>query len=132
MNKKHFLGLLVVFFMGSLCLTSCQPEVVTINIDEDLLVGTWYAMDNTQEFWRFDAMDVNDSTRSGETWDESEDVQEGEGNKFYWEVKHNQLQIDLYGEMGQHVYYDYSFTAQSATSFTWKDLYGNSRTFTKK
>lgn len=132
MNRKRFLGLLLAFLVGSFCLTSCQPETIAINIDEDLLVGTWYAMDNTSEFWRFDGFDATDSIYKGETWDESEDVQEGEGTKFNWEVKNNQLQIDLYGEMGQHAYYDYSFTAQSVTSFTWKDLYGNSRTFIKK
>lgn len=132
MNKKHSIFLLLALIIGSLSLSSCLPEEITINIDEQLLLGTWYATDNTQEYWRFDGFDANDSTYKGETWDEADDVQEGEGTKFNWEVKNNQLQIDLYGEMGQHAYYDYTFTAQSATSFTWKDLYGNSRTFLKK
>lgn len=126
MNRKHFLRLLLLFFVGSLALTSCVPEEITLTIDAGKLVGTWYAMDKTQEFWRFD------SNNQGETWDESEDVQEGEGTKFNWTVQGNQLQVDLYGEMGQHVYYDYTFTVQNDTSFTWKDLYGNSRTFIKK
>lgn len=126
MNRKHFLPLLLLFFVGSWLLTGCKPEVISITVDEAKLVGIWYAMDNTQEYWRFD------SEHKGETWDESEDVQEGEGTKFNWEVKDNQLRMDFYGEMGQHVYYDYTFTVQNDSTFTWRDLYGQTRTFIKK
>ena len=126
MNRKHFLPLLLLFFVGSWLLTGYKPEVISITVDETKLVGIWYAMDNTQEYWRFD------SEHKGETWDESEDVQEGEGTKFNWEVKDNQLRMDFYGEMGQHVYYDYTITVQNDSTFTWRDLYGQTRTFIKK
>lgn len=126
MNRKHFLPLLLLFFVGSWLLTGCKPEVISITVDEAKLVGIWYTMDNTQEYWRFD------SEHKGETWDESEDVQEGEGTKFNWEVKDNQLRMDFYGEMGQHVYYDYTITVQNDSTFTWRDLYGQTRTFMKK
>ena len=46
-------------------------------------------------------------------------------------VTEDQLQIDLYGEMGQHVYKDYTVTYQTRDSLVWKDLYGNSRSFTR-
>lgn len=95
-------------------------------IDENRLGGTWVAMDKSNEHWRLD------SNHTGETWDVSQDVQEGEGTKYNWAVKGKQLLLDFCGEMGQHVYYDYTFTDQNDTSFTWKDLYGNSRTFIKK
>lgn len=126
MNRKHFLRLLALLFAGSLVLVGCEPESVSVSIDANKLVGTWYAMDKTQEFWRFD------SNFNGQTWDESEDVQEGEGVNFNWVVSADQLQLDFYGQMGQHVYFDYTFTAQNDTSFTWKDHYGNSRTFIRK
>ena len=126
MNKKQFLRFLLLFFVGSLGLTGCEPEKVSVDIDEGKLIGVWYALDNTQEYWRFNV------DYKGVTWDESEDVQESEGIKYNWAVVGDQLQLDFYGEMGQHVYYDYTFTAQNDTSFTWKDIYGNSRTFVKK
>ncbi len=112
MNKKHLLRLLALFFASSLVLAGCKPENVTVNIDATKLVGTWYALDKPQEFWRFD------SGNNGETWDESEDVHEGEGVNFNWLATKDQLQLDFYGQMGQHVYFDYTFTAQNDTSFT--------------
>ncbi len=126
MSRKTCLRLLSLLFFGTLLFASCVPDEVAVDVDETLLYGTWAATDNTQEYWRFD------SDHTGETWDESEDVQQGEGTKYNWTVSGDQLQIDLYGEMGQHVYYDYTITSQSESSFTWKTLYGDSRTFIKK
>lgn len=105
---------------------SCQPEEIHGSVDESALIGTWYATDAPQEYWRFDF------NYTGETWDESEDVQEGEGSRFTWSTVDDQLRLDIRGQMGQHVYYDYTLTKQSSSSFTWEDLYGNTRTFYKR
>lgn len=112
--------------IGAFIVTGCTPEDVHLQVSESALTGTWHSSDAPMEYWRFD------SNHTGETWDESEDVQEGEGSKYNWELIDDQLRLDIYGEMGQHVYYDYTITDQSQNSFTWKDLYGNSRTFTRK
>ena len=120
---------LLVLALCTACLLfflSCQPETDPLEIDEALLTGYWQAQDNMQEYWRFD------SDHKGETWDESEDVQEGEGAHYSWESVHDQLRIDIVGEMGEHVYYDYTVTKQTQFQFTWEDLYGNHRTFIKK
>ncbi len=112
--------------MGSAFFSACEKvPTVKLTVDETMLVGKWSAQDNPQEFWRFD------SDHAGETWDQSEDVQEGEGTRYNWSVTEDQLQIDLYGEMGQHVYKDYTVTYQTRDSLVWKDLYGNSRSFTR-
>lgn len=117
--------LLLLLFVGMLAFSACEPSDDPLVIDEESLVGTWSASDNRQEYWRFDI------DKTGETWDESEDVQEGEGTRFNWSTVEDQLRIDLYGEMGQHVYYDYTVTLQTVSTITWKDQYGNHRTFTK-
>lgn len=107
-------------------MTGCEPTDVPANIDEAMLIGVWHASDNKDEYWRFD------NTHHGETWDLSEDVQEGEGTRFGWSAVEDVLRIDLHGEMGQHVYYDYTVTDQKRDSFTWKDHYGRSREFHRK
>lgn len=126
MNSKRFFRSLLLALVVSLVAVSCQPEEITGTVSESALFGTWYATDNPQEYWRFDF------DHTGETWDESEDVQEGEGSKFDWSTKDDQLRLDIHGQMGQHVYYDYTITKQSSSAFTWEDLYGNSRTFYKR
>ena len=109
-----------------LLFVGCTEKVEPLDIDEALLVGKWQEETNSQVIWRYD------SDHTGETWDESEDVHEGEGTKFNWSTNKDMLQIDLYGEMGQHAYYDYTITKQTDTLFVWKDLYGNKQTFIKK
>ena len=112
--------------MGSAFFSACEKvPAVKLTVDEIMLVGKWSAQDNPQEFWRYD------KDHTGETWDLSEDVQEGEGIHYNWSVTGDQLQIDNYGEMGQHVYKDYTVTYQTRDSLVWKDLYGNSRSFTR-
>ena len=90
-----------------------------------MLVGKWQNEANLQEYWRYD------EDHKGETWDESEDVQEGEGTKFNWAVDGDMLQIDLYGEMGQHAYYDYTVVVQTSSRLEVKDIYGNKLSFVK-
>lgn len=125
MKQKRFLRYLVLPILAVCLFASCDDEL-EVTIDDTMLIGYWQAVDNPSEYWRFDAQ------LSGETWDLSEDVQEGEGTRFNWNTSLTQLHIDLYGEMGQHVFYDYTFTAQTRNEFTWKDTYGNKRTFVRK
>lgn len=125
MKQKRFLTYFFLPLFVACLFTSCDDDL-EVTIDENLLVGYWQAVDTPTEYWRFDAQ------HEGETWDLSEDVQEGEGTRFNWNSSLTKLHIDLYGEMGQHVFYDYTFTAQSHNEFTWKDTYGNTRTFVRK
>ena len=125
MKKIKKLATLLAAF-APLLFCGCTDEATTIVIDEAMLVGKWQEENNSQVIWRYD------SSHTGETWDESEDVQEGEGTRFNWSTNNDMLQIDLYGEMGQHAYYDYTITKQTDSLFVWKDLYGNKQTFIKK
>jgi hypothetical protein len=123
--KNKTLLIAILAFLATLTFAACDKPVNSINVNADLIPGKWYDSENTTEFWRFDA------DGSGVTWDTSEDVQEDEGTKFNWSVLLDQLRIDLYGRMGQHVYYDYTVTYQTADSLVFKDIYDNPRTFLK-
>ena len=125
MKNRTLAALLLLAFMP-LLLVSCTEEVKPVEVNDSLLIGKWQKETNMQEYWRYDA----DST--GETWDESEDVQEGEGIKFNWSTEEDQLRLDFYGEMGQHVYYDYTVVTQTESRLEWKDIYGNKQVFLKK
>ena len=125
MKNRTLAALLLLAFMPML-LVSCTEEVKPVEVNDSLLIGKWQKETNMQEYWRYDA----DST--GETWDESEDVQEGEGIKFNWTTVEDQLRLDFYGEMGQHVYYDYTVVTQTESRLEWKDIYGNKQVFLKK
>lgn len=104
---------------------SCEkPPVEEIHVTDDQLVATWQLF-GSEEYWRFD------SDHSGETWDLSDDVQEGEGTQLTWTVSGQTLSIQLHGEMGQVVPYDYEITSINDVRLTWVDAYGNDRTFTK-
>ncbi|MBR1833898.1 MAG: hypothetical protein IJ785_00075 [Bacteroidales bacterium] len=117
--------ILLAALMALVTFAACDKPVNSINVNADLIPGKWHDTETPTEFWRFDI------GGSGETWDTSEDVQEGEGTNFNWSVLLDQLRIDLYGRMGQHVYYDYTVTYQSADTLTFKDIYDNPRTFVK-
>lgn len=129
---KRFLFIAWMAAATVLCFTGCT-EKVKVSVDESMLVGKWHATDIPTEHWRFDRPVVTESgeVRGGETWDLGDDVQEGEGTKFNWSTQYDELRIDLYGEMGQHVYYDWTVTHQTKDSLTFKDFYGNYRTFVK-
>ena len=125
MKNRTLAALLLLAFVPML-LVSCTEEVKPVEVNDSLLIGKWQKETNMQEYWRYDA----DST--GETWDESEDVQEGEGIKFNWSTEEDQVRLDFYGEMGQHVYYDYTVVTQTESRLEWKDIYGNKQVFLKK
>lgn len=124
MKNKTLAALLLAFV--PLLFVGCTEEIKPVVVNDTLLIGKWQKETNMQEYWRYDA------DHGGETWDESEDVQEGEGTKFNWSTEEDQLRLDLYGEMGQHVYYDYTVITQTASRLEWKDVYGNKQTFVKK
>lgn len=108
-------------------LTGCNPEIDDTDEDrfnEADLVGKWL-LDDTQEYWRYD------SGHYGETWDESEDVHEGEGTTFSWDLDGETLKILLTGEMGQVVPYDYTIEALTPGAMQLKDDFDNTKTYHK-
>ena len=110
----------LVFFAG--CDNTGEED--TPHFAASDLVGKWQR-ENSQEYWRFD------SGYAGETWDESEDVQEGEGTRLGWGVTGNVLSIELYGEMGQVVPYDYTLLELNDSVLKWKDNYSHESQFVK-
>ena len=124
MKNKSLVALLLLA-MVSMLFVGCTEEIKPLEINDSLVVGRWQNEANMQEYWRFDA------EKTGETWDVSEDVQEGEGIKFKWATEEDQLQLDFFGEMGQHAYRDYTVVGQTASRLDMKDIYGNKLSFVK-
>lgn len=118
------IGLFTLLALAVGLMAGCVKET-TVTVNPAMVVGKWYDEAQPKVFWRFDS----DST--GATWDESEDVREEEGTKFNWSTQGDQLRIDLYGEMGQHVYYDWTVTRQTADSLKFKDIYDNPCVFVR-
>ncbi len=122
MKTKGLIRLLLVaavFFI----MAGCAKEPAT-DVDEDLLAGRWKQV-GTEECWRFD------SSHEGETWDLSDDVQEGEGIKFTWTVAGAELTCVMRGQMGQVVPKVYTVTTLNAALLVWNDDYGNVKTFNR-
>ncbi len=128
--KKQRIILMLFLSAMTLAMVGCKkdtpegPDPIQL---ANLLVGKWQQADS-QIYWRFDA------NQHGETWDESpeEDVHEGEGTKLNWSISSDVLQIQLVGDMGQVVPYDYTIITLNAGLLVWKDIYGNSTTFARQ
>lgn len=117
--------LMLLLVPACLLFASCEktPEE-ELTVADAQLVATWQLF-GSEEYWRFDA------GHTGETWDLSDDVQEGEGTHLTWSVTGHTLAIRLRGEMGQQVGYYYDIISINDVRLTWEDAYGNARTFTK-
>lgn len=97
--KKFYAFFVGLLMLGSLsALTSCAKEEEEELIDDTQvnqyskdIVGHWL-MDNTQEHWRFDEQG-NGSVAYGENWDLADDIHEGEGNSFQWNIDKNGLMV---------------------------------------
>ena len=121
---KKTIWSLMLGLAAVMVLAGCKPENESddVSFDEADLVGKWL-LDDTREYWRYD------SGHYGETWDVSDDVQEGEGTKFSWELDGNKLEVVLTGEMGEVVPYDYKVLALTSSSLKLKDSYDNEKTY---
>lgn len=111
--KRIFLPILCLV---ALALAGCNPEEINEGVDcvDSDVIGLWVLADS-QEYWRYD------SGHYGETWDESDDVHEGEGTKYSWSLEGSALHIELNGEMGEVVPYDYTIVAMSETTMKLKE-----------
>lgn len=124
MRRHRFLQLLLV----AATLGGCTGKTELV-IDQNALVGKWQATDRNTEYWRYNA----DGT--GLTWDEADDVYEYDTVgvlHFNWTTTLSHLELDYFGEMGQHAFENYTVTHQSLDTLVWKDLYGDYRTFVRK
>ncbi len=117
--------MLLLLMVGAFLFSSCTKNPEPFTIRESLLQGTWVRQ-GTQEYWRYNV------DHTGETWDVSEDVQQGEGTRFTWSTKTDQLNLLLKGNMGQVVPYDYTVKSLDLTQMVWEDIYGNTSTFVKQ
>lgn len=118
--------LLPLVALLTLMLTACVEEPTHINVEPEQLYGCWLK-DGTQEYWRYNA----DST--GLTWDEAEDVHEGEpGSRYFtWQVSVDRLTHVIEGdEIGVPITRIYIIEAIDATTMRREEEIGT-YTFTK-
>jgi len=140
MKKFYSLFVSLIIACSACSLTSCASDEEEELIEEgtiaeytEKIVGKWQ-MDNTQEYWRFDEKG-NGTVAYGENWDKSEDVSEGEGNNFQWEINTNGLMV-IYAIGGQ--YNDpepdapYSIKSITSTKMTWVTSGGVQQTLTRQ
>lgn len=153
MNKRIFYFTSILMSAMMLGLGSCTPvEEEILQTEEEQIeyskkiVGTWLR-DGSQEYWRFDRfgtteIDYNGTPKQvgiGENWDLSEDVLEGEGNKFAWYFEANGLMTIYWLEMN-NAYCDpdpdapYIINRINDTSMTWapNNGHGKVQSFTKQ
>ena len=113
------LGYLLGIFCGLMLLQSCEKEN---DFDKDLLHGKW------QQGTLFEKY-LSDGT--GFTWDEGDDVDESEAQKFEWTLeKDNLIQIHIM-EMGGKIPKSYTVTELTSSSLKYKDDYGKNYSFQK-
>jgi hypothetical protein len=111
------------YLFGIFCvlalLYSCKKDA---NVDKDLLYGKWKQGTLFEKY-------LSDGT--GWTWDESDDVDESEAQKFEWTLEKADLtQVHLM-EMGAKLPKYYTVTELTSSSLKYKDDYGKSYSFQK-
>lgn len=131
MMKRISVVLMIV--CATLAVVSCQKDFVPA---KGLMYGTWvgkdvhYRFDNTyRPYQLFDSTTVQ---VNGAYWNPAEDVNEDEAIGLVWTLDGADLLVVKQMYMGGKVPNNYTVTALTESSMTWKDDFGNSTTFTKK
>lgn len=118
---KKILSILLCCVTIAFFTTSCEKEE-DVTFDENLLIGKWKSGTLHERY---------DSDKTGVSWDTADDVKEEEGQKFTWTlVKNNLEQIHLI-QSGGKIPKTYTVTVLNATTLTYEDNYGKSKTFSK-
>jgi len=118
MKKSYLLLIPLIALLASCSLFEPKEK----SFDSSLIYGKWQS---GQEYW------VYETSGTGHTWDEADDVTEAEAQQFVWKIDGSALQITHIGEMGEQIPKDYTLTELSSTTLSYKDGYGKSFTFNK-
>lgn len=120
---KKICGVLLAMMALLSLSTACTKEEEFAQED---LVGVWENDDNAGEFWRYR------SDLTGCTWDEGEDVQESEAQKFTWTLETNVLtQIHIIEISGSGIPKVYTVTELTSSSLVYEDSFGKAYYFTR-
>lgn len=109
---RKSIRLLALAVLAALTLTACNDDNTHINVTPDQLYGCWLKT-GTQEYWRYNA------DGRGLTWDEADDVHEGElGSRYFsWDVSGDRLTHVIEGdEMGVPITRIYTIQAIDSTT----------------
>jgi hypothetical protein len=128
MKKQHFVycSLLIAFIIAFCAIIpSCTP--ISYFNEEDI-VGYWK---NGTDYYRYD------SIHTGENWDTSDNVEEGEGLNFTWSIGDiNPSDLTLIFQMdtvlGGEVPKYYTLITLNATTLSYKDNFGNVHSYSKQ
>ena len=124
---KRLIFSLLLIAATSLLFTACKKEEEkNYETETATIVGKWQKA-NSNEYWRYNV------DKTGDFWDEDEDVHEGEGTHFKWSVVGSQLRVTYIGQMGEEVPRDYEIKALTTTLMILKDVnYDTQTTYYKK
>lgn len=117
---------IVLAVLAALTLAACHDDNTHINVTPEQLYGCWLK-NGTQEYWRYNA------DGRGLTWDEADDVHEGEpGSRYYsWEVSGDRLTHVIEGdEIGVPITRIYTIQAIDSTTMRREEEIGT-YTYTK-
>ncbi|RLD57911.1 MAG: hypothetical protein DRJ01_13270 [Bacteroidetes bacterium] len=103
--------------------TSCTDENILPSFDESLIIGKWKSGTLYERY---------DSDKTGATWNTADDVTEEEAQIFTWTITKDQLEQIHIIENGGKVPKVYTITELTASSLTYEDDYGRSKSFTKQ
>lgn len=115
--KHCFAKILLLAAVSAIMVACSSKEDDAPSFSSSDLIGTWVVNDTTV-FWRYD------SGGSGQTWDTSEDVQEGDETtmRFTWSLSGDQLSHVFSGdEVHQTVAQDYTILELSGNKMRWND-----------
>jgi len=121
MKRLFYLG---AIFMIAATFHSCEKEK---EFDETLLYGKWKQTGSSLSYYRYD------SNHNGERWkpDPPEDVQEGEGESFTWELEKSELmRLHIRKIDGGRQPENFTVTELTATTLKYKNE-SRSYSFTK-
>ncbi|MCT4639222.1 MAG: lipocalin family protein [Bacteroidales bacterium] len=107
----------------ALIAVSCKKDDPEVSFDESLIIGKW------KSGTLFERYDIG---KTGATWDTADDVDESEAQTFTWTLEKDQLEQIHIIQNGGKVPKTYTVTALTATTLSYKDNFGKTKTFSKQ
>jgi len=119
---KRLALIILSLAFAALFTSSCSTDETKPSFDESLIIGKW------QSGTLFERYDLD---KSGATWDTADDVKEEEAQEFTWTIDKDQLEQIHIIVSGGVVPKVYTITNLTATSMEYKDIYGETESFSK-
>lgn len=120
---KRLLLVILSLVLVMLFTTSCEKEENGVSFDQTLIIGKWKSGTLYERY---------DLDNTGATWDTADDVTEAEAQEFTWTIEIDQLEQIHIIENGGLVPKVYTLITLSPSTLSYKDDFGNVKTFSKQ